>query len=85
MWHLTDASDIPTILMMQGVADFALHHAAWIIALDFFEAIWAAVFLINRQLNIGFALQGIPSPGAQGAGRSGGPVIFRSFYPRPRG
>src|SRR5574341_1312300 len=82
MWHLTNASNIPAIFVMQRMADLALHYAARVIAFDFFEAIRTAVLLINRQLNLRFALQRIPSPSA---GRSGRPIIFGPFDPRSRG
>jgi len=52
MRHLAGAGDIPAVFMVQCMANLTLHHAAWVVSFYFFEAVWTAMLLVNRQLNL---------------------------------
>src|SRR5512139_3813040 len=53
MRDLADAGDVPTVFMMQGVADLTFDHPARVSAADGLETEWAAMVFHNRKLEPG--------------------------------
>ena len=62
MRNLADAGDVPAILVMQGVADIALHCSAWIGATYSFEAVGAAMLLHYGELDAELAAPAAAGP-----------------------
>src|SRR5512143_708621 len=53
MRHLAAAGDIPAVLMVQRMADLTLHNATRVVAIDWLQTIWAAVLLVDCQVDGG--------------------------------